>query len=165
MHLLLLAGHHRFRRRNSAGLRSAWSPAPPYNGPPRPPTMAPRASLQWPPAPPYNGPPRPPTMNGLPRAAAGEEVAGGGWGEAADELYIYNILLVSTSPQWKIKGKLAGLCSPHVRPTFAPPLRPSGKIKGKLAGLCSPHGRSRFPPAATPSPGLRIFREVGLAWF
>ena len=91
------------------------------------------------PAPPYNGPPRPPTMNGLPRAAAGEEVAGGGWGEAADELYIYNILLVSTSPQWKYKGK--------------------------LAGLCSPHGRSRFSPAATPSPGLRIFREVGLAWF
>ena len=159
MHLLLLIFPHRFRRRNSAGLRSAWSPAPPYNGPPRPPTMAPRASLQWPPAPPYNGPPRPPTMNGLPRAVAGEEVAGGGWGEAADELYIYNILLVSTSPQWKYKGKLAGLCSPHVRPTFAPPLHPSGNIRGSWPDCARPMVAPGSPQRPPHLPDLGFFER------
>ena len=121
--------------------------------------LVPRAPLQWPPAPPYNGPPRPPTMNGLPRAVAGEEVAGGGWGEAADELYIYNILLVSTSPQWKYKGKLAGLCSPHVRPTFAPPLHPSGNIRGSWPDCARPMVAPGSPQRPPHLPDLGFFER------
>ena len=129
-----------------------WPPAPPYNGPPRLPTMAPRAPLQWPPAPPYN--------EWLAASGGGGGGGRGGLGRSGRRtIYIYNILLVSTSPQWKYKGKLAGLCSPHVRPTFAPPLHPSGNIRGSWPDCARPMVAPGSPQRPPHLPDLGFFER------